>query len=522
MIPDVLEEKTPSMTIESLRKKAWVDWILAGVSLLIVGWVVAEAAIARTWPLVHDAPLMHYVVFLMERGFVPYRDIVDMNMPGSYIFEWAVMHTLGEGARAWYLWDVLTGVTAIAASMWIAGSKKRWAGVAAGGLMYVYHLSDGAWNLGQRDWTVAVLLLIGLGFLFTCIRRREAVWVAGFVCFCGLACSIKPLAALMVIVFLPALLWVQRGPQSKVAATLGWAAAGAVLPAGMVIWFLSHWHVWPEFFAVLHGLVPYYAGLAHLGYVQLLKDVAPPRVKVLVLGAVYLFWKHGSWRFWDRSVASRDWEPIFLAMASLCGFAFFLIQRKGWSYHSYSAVGFALLWAMVEVDTEFRRRNERAYVAMALLVVAAFLLPKTLLAQERENTYPMGTVQRLESDLDGLGGQQLSGQVQCLDMTRVGCIGVLYEMKLVQATGFIYDFYLFPEKDTAVTRELQQRFLEKMKESPPKVIVLSSHIWPGDTYGYEELSRWPAFEDFLERSYQPALVRPRIHRAMGYEVFVLK
>jgi hypothetical protein len=29
------------------------------------------------WPLVHDAPLMHYVAWLMAQGAVPYRDVFD-------------------------------------------------------------------------------------------------------------------------------------------------------------------------------------------------------------------------------------------------------------------------------------------------------------------------------------------------------------------------------------------------------------------------------------------------------------
>ena len=38
---------------------------------------------SRGWGIGQDSRLMHYVVFLMRHGFAPYRDIVDMNMPGT-------------------------------------------------------------------------------------------------------------------------------------------------------------------------------------------------------------------------------------------------------------------------------------------------------------------------------------------------------------------------------------------------------------------------------------------------------
>jgi hypothetical protein len=58
------------------------------------------------WPLVGDASLMHYVVFLMSKGLRPYKDIVDINLPGSYFFEASAMHLLGWGALAWRVYDL--------------------------------------------------------------------------------------------------------------------------------------------------------------------------------------------------------------------------------------------------------------------------------------------------------------------------------------------------------------------------------------------------------------------------------
>ena len=52
------------------------------------------------WPLIHDAPIMHYIAWRIADGAVPYRDLFDMNFPGVYAFHLAVVRWLGPGDAA--------------------------------------------------------------------------------------------------------------------------------------------------------------------------------------------------------------------------------------------------------------------------------------------------------------------------------------------------------------------------------------------------------------------------------------
>src|SRR5258708_5715515 len=74
------------------------------------------------WPLVGDASLMHYIAFLIERGWAPYRELGDMNMPGSYLIELAAMHLFGTGALAWRLFDFT--LLALASASFFAITKS--------------------------------------------------------------------------------------------------------------------------------------------------------------------------------------------------------------------------------------------------------------------------------------------------------------------------------------------------------------------------------------------------------------
>src|SRR5262245_39399161 len=61
---------------------------------------------SRSWPLFHDAALMHYIAWLIERGGVPYRDAFDMNLPGVYVIHLAVLRVLGAGDLGWRVFDL--------------------------------------------------------------------------------------------------------------------------------------------------------------------------------------------------------------------------------------------------------------------------------------------------------------------------------------------------------------------------------------------------------------------------------
>jgi len=54
------------------------------VGLIVAGvFAFALVYLSLDWPLINDGPLMHYVAWLMHQGAVPYRDIFDMNFPGT-------------------------------------------------------------------------------------------------------------------------------------------------------------------------------------------------------------------------------------------------------------------------------------------------------------------------------------------------------------------------------------------------------------------------------------------------------
>ena len=135
------------------------------VVLSFATFVVVLYWTTRNWQLVSDAALIRYATFLLSNGFAPYRQLTDINLPGSYLLDWAALHLFGAGRFGLRLYDLSLLVAAGAAMVIIAPRKQRSDALCAACLFALFHGRDGATQLGQRDLAIAALLLVAIAEL---------------------------------------------------------------------------------------------------------------------------------------------------------------------------------------------------------------------------------------------------------------------------------------------------------------------------------------------------------------------
>src|SRR5262245_3762947 len=95
-------------------------------ALVIVPLAVLAGRLAwgsRGWPLIHDAPLMHYIAWRIGDGAAPYRDLFDMNFPGVYLLHALALWLFGAGDGGWRVFDLV----------WLAATSVAAAGLAEAG-----------------------------------------------------------------------------------------------------------------------------------------------------------------------------------------------------------------------------------------------------------------------------------------------------------------------------------------------------------------------------------------------------
>jgi hypothetical protein len=470
------------------------------------------------WPLVGDASIIHYVAFLIQHGMAPYRDINEMSIPGSYLIELAGMHLFGPGALAWRIFD-FTLLAIAAAAFAILTRRAGWfPAVFAATLFALVHGRDGLAQGGQRDLTMGILLIAATAALALALRHRSLTAIGIFGLLAGLAITIKPTVVPLSLAQLLIALYVVRRRREPVAKLIAPATVSAAICPLIALAFLVQQHAAQAFWTTLTGIVAYYTTLGHkpLGFL-LLHSISPLLSLVLIWFAVLAFAR-----------PRIDWERALLLSGVAFGLLSYLLQARGFPYFRYPLLAFLipiLTLDFTEASSALKARpipaqgNALAYsptatgwaegpayriaAALALLALAVgglFLGPQSAILIHRYRWQQDDFGASLEQNLNRLGGQQLSGNIQCIDSIN-GCVTTLYKMRLLPATGMVLDFPLFGDSKLPVVQASRTTFREHIFEHPPQVLIVTSALYvdgPGD---FQKLALWPELPDFLARDY---------------------
>jgi hypothetical protein len=482
--------------------------LISAASVLLLAYLIWAS---RAWPMIHDAPLMHYIAWLIGQGGVPYRDAFDMNLPGVYLLHLAVLRVGGAGDLAWRLFD-LAWLGATCALVWAYGrpAADRWSAGGAAALFALYHLSGGAGRAGQRDFLLGLLLLAGA---YAVARGAEAgaagpLVLGGLVL--GAAVMVKPHAALF-WVLCAGLASGGRGPARPAA-----RAAGLVLGAGLVAPALVlGWLAWRGGLrAFLDIFVDYVVPLyGHVGRTSLLDAVRGYTFGqalwslLLLLGILALL--------------AAPTQPIrkgLAAVGALYGLVHFLAQGKGWEYQLYPLALFLCAlapWAIAGLRRVGGPRARDLWGARRPVGLAAWALLVIVLGVKgvdaREPDWITGKAARVTALTRDLAALVPAGEtVQVLDTT-AGGIHALLRLGLRQPTRFIYDFHFFHDVDDPGVRALRAELMAGLAARPPAAVVVLEESWP--ELGYERLAAFPELARALERAFPLAVTGPgyRIH-----------
>jgi len=457
------------------------------------------------WPLIHDAPLMHYIAWLVAQGAVPYRDVFDMNVPGVYLLHLGVTTLLGEGDRAWRLFDFAwLGLTAAALFGFSRRMGDAWSGLGAAVLFVLYHLSGGAWRAGQRDFLLALFLVLAA---WGTARAWESGGALSPLVWGGLAAGagimIKPHAALFWIACAGAsALGARRSGMFRALAV--WCAAGLAVPALVLGWLAWRGGVGPFALIVTDYVLPLYS---RVGRVSVWEGLRWHVYGWQVWSCLFALGLFGFRQSPEKPYGIRRWLALSGAAYGLLHFA---AQGKGWEYHLYPFAVF--LCALASVPLAARAKPARPSrwdarpalsrgLSLVLLVPAVvFLGAKGVDAADAPWIADKERrVSALTRDLRPLAG---AGPVQVMDVTEGG-VHALLRLHLRQPTRFLYDFHFFHDEADARIQALRDEFARDLERGRPTAVVVFRDTWRRP--GYERLDGFPAVARLLARDYTLAV-----------------
>jgi dolichyl-phosphate-mannose-protein mannosyltransferase len=473
--------------------------VASAALVLYLGWRSWD------WPLIHDAPLMHYIAWLVAQGAVPYRDVFDMNVPGVYLLHLGVITILGEGDRAWRLFDLAwLGLTAAALFGFSRRMGDAWSGFGAALLFVLYHLSGGAWRAGQRDFLLVLFLVLaawGAARAWETDGARPPLLWGGLAAGAGI--MIKPQAALFWLACaLAAAVGARRSGALRALGT--WCAAGLAVPVLVLGWLAWRGGLGPFWLILADYVLPLYSRVGRVSAWEGMR------------------WHVYGWQIWTCLIAlgllglSRRIERPYgirrtLALVgAVYGALHFATQGKGWEYHLYPLAAFLCSLASVALAARTARagasRWDAAPALSRALTFAALVIVVGLLGVKGVNDADAPwiadkerRVSALARDLRPLAGE---GPVQVMDVTGGG-VHALLRLHLRQPTRFLYDFQFFHDEGDARIQALRAEFVRGLERGRPSAVVVFRDTWRRP--GYERLDGFPAVARLLERDYTLAV-----------------
>ncbi|MBI3028343.1 MAG: hypothetical protein HYY64_02375 [Candidatus Rokubacteria bacterium] len=446
MADNALVEASPSSAGE-------IGWVRAATGLLLGGLSALTLFLAWRslgWPLIHDAPLMHYVAWRIGEGAVPYRDLFDMNFPAAYLLHAGVLALLGSGDLGFRLFDLA----------WLGGTCALLGA-------YARPFGDGA--------SLRPLALAGLAL--------------------GAGVTLKPHAGLFWLV-----LAATAAEGARRSGRHWWNAAatvigfGLLVPAAVALWLWRGGGL-PSFLDILTGYVlPLYSGLERASLWRALGGHSYGKEILILVGALAAL---SLWRAW----AGREFDIRrgLLLLGLGYGAVHYGVQGKGWEYHLYPLMGFAAPLATSWLDHlsgEGRRRASATILAGLFLLTVVVGLKGVEAAEPQWIPEKERRVQSLVQDLAGRA--EPGGTVQVLDTTDGG-VHALFLLRRSQPTRFLYDFHFFHDVGHPYVQALRQEFLSALGRRPPAFLVVSERGWPRG--GYERLASFPALSAWIQREY---------------------
>lgn len=455
-----------------------------------------------------DPPLFFYVSFLMEHGKVPYRDIFEMNLPGTYL----AYSIIGRitcynelGIRCVDLLILL--VIAILNWRWMKriDSRSAWFGSIAWSFSY---LGIGPEMSLQREYLI-LMPLLGAILISDIKNQNRKFWLSIACGFCfGFAATIKPHSLIGLVVIL-AFQYVENR-NYYIRKILLPTLIGVLLPIiGFGIWLyvigahrafldiaLNYWPLYTH----LNGQFATISGMPRLVYLfQKMRTFAGLSlwVAAALIGSYVVLFVTSMNQLQKRQVSLL----LFLALAYTI---YPIFAGQFFTYHWLLYLFFIIQLSslcLVKQPAELRP-VQRLFPVLVLLFVIFTSLPVRIFFTMLTSHSADKREERVNQISDFLKENIVNGDtVQPLDWTG-GTIHALLRSKTMIATPFIYDFHFYHHVSNGYIQQLRKRFIRDLQDSKPRFILQvtdEDKPWPS---GADTTREFKELQSILDAHYR--------------------
>ena len=449
------------------------------IALLFV-FLAAQAALSLQWPIAHDEAPLFYEAFLMRaEGLVPYRDLFDFQMPGSFIAYFILGLLSGfDDLRIRILDLVILAVLSIITYFAMRRFGKTSA-LAAPILFGLEYLQGGPSMSLQREYLLLVFLALAVWVSMRGITTLKQRITLGLLF--GLAAVIKPHAAIGLI---PILLFDIADISKRSNISLPRSAWTSLLPAALgfavpilaVIAWLAFTNALTPFISIAVNYWPLYSQIN--GAMELNTGTAR---WAFLFGQLPRLGGHWLWLIpaLIGIYFHQHKQTWLLASLALCYAIYPAFSGQFFPYHFIPFTYFIILLASLTVEFPLSSSTRSVHPSRlvfifqlsSLILVLSLLLPSRTFIRQLQgkpvatSTDRAGEIARfLDANL------QPGDTVQPLDWTG-GTLLAMLESRSRIATPYVFDFYFYHHVSHPYIQSLRADFMTDLQSANPRFIV---------------------------------------------------
>jgi len=477
------------------------------------------------WPIVRDAGFLHYIGYLInEHDYLPYVDIFDVNMPGTYLFHMAIGEFLGYSSLAFRLVDCTWLMLTLVATWFFMKPFGRLVAFGACFLFGHVYLQGTIHYSLQREFIILLPLLLALLITFRIDFFKSTIWPYLFQgALLGIVAVIKPHLAIglpVIIVFNHVQLRKKQNTKWELRPLIK-GGIYVIIGFGLALIgpFIWLWQIGalPSFLEISSKFSPIYLQMtgdvriekSRLGYLLInyfKLGKIPPVIAAGILGILIAI---------KSLTLAHLKQRLYLILACLlCYSIYVILGGKFWGYHWLPFNFFLCLCAsllLLKTPTIINSTSAIVILGVVLLVFSSGIIFKTAnkviypeVMQRSYNERHIEIADYLATHL------QTDETVQPLDWIS-GAIDGMLEAKVPVATPFICDFQFYFPLSYPYIRTLRSQFLSALEQAKPTLFI--------DTYDKHMLSGEGVPEKFVELKAFISQYYLKVYSGNGFDIY---
>ncbi len=521
-------------------KNTLIDKILVRFINVVLAFLAAtlllKAASTLNWRMEHDFPFSHYVAFMMDKyRAVPYRDIFETVMPGTYAFHYAIVKLFGYSDFAFRCVDLSLLAILLTATYIFVSRFGRMAAIWSSVVFGLIYLSYGQSMSLQRDYVGIIPIALALLFIPAKTDTTVGMLRFAFVGFLfGMSVLIKPQLGIALPIVLGALLamrWstVKRSVRDFIQCVTVLGLAFALPVMITVLWLAANSALIP-FANIFFKYLPLYSALTgehenlsnlnHLFYL-IRSSLTLGGYSTLFLCSLFAYSRVLAYSNLNRSTIV---SLTCLLLCTLSCAVYPTLAGKFWDYHYMPFVYFCsistglcfTMWPSFP-DAQKRWRLKESLVILTLLVaITAQLNPSQFFPYLYHDLRGSESHSPKDGRVDEMAAWLKSrlrpgDTVQPLDWTG-GSIQAMLLAEAKLSTNFMYDAQFYHHVSSSYIQGLRKEFISQLVTAPPRFIIEVQKHKPWVS-GIDTTRKFPELSKFLNDHYSV------VHEGDGYIIY---